>query len=828
MSHEYTRQRQGRDFTPHNHLRAAEMDVEGNYNNIDGTPNQHYGEPYIQTSNIQNNHSTDITLDSARFTAFFEHDFNEGKRANWLRKLLGKHTFTGLASTETYKTDARDFSRYALGEDAIGLMSANTRVSDAARQLITTIYLGPSLANASTYQGASIPRAGGQLQIPSTIAWNYFDSHWTGPTNDPGYYGSAWRNPYNNANSYQFQNPANYAGMTTANVSILNADDNRAALTRAGRLSKRKVESMAISWQASLWDGAMVGLFGLRQDHVKSWSLGNMERSATNPAGTLDPVYGTLILENYNLGNPNTALQAMTENSKSWSVVAKLNKFAKGKLPININLYYNYSNNFQVPDNIGNDIYGNPHPVPTGETKEIGVLLSTKDQRFVLKVNKYDTRQKNVINNGGLSTWFFFDATTPDNNFVARNENRIDRFQYHMTDLPSAANAQVVYLDDVQPTVASWGFGLKQSGTFLETREHSDTTRMATVAAWRAFCEEPFVEKLLNAWGYDLSGSTGSGAGRTPVANFGATRDQVSKGWEVEFTANPTKNWRMSLNIAKTKATSLNVGGAAFIEFVTGASSYYNRRLVPTTASDPNAMAVNDGFYRSGAPGQMYYFRWATDAEIETDRNSKGPDGQPLLRSNSANSGNDIFNKTYAGIGGIPTWTGPAGDYSTGARNGSTASWNGNFLASYNALKQLEGNYSSELRPWRFNFVTSYDFTEGGLKGLTVGGGYRWQDRNVIGYPVILLPVEAGVRSQESIVYDIDHPYYGPRLSSFDFWIAYQRKLSPKLTWRIQLNVRDAFAGKKLIPLSTQPDGTVAAWGIAPSQTWMITNTLMF
>jgi hypothetical protein len=36
MSNEYTRQRQGRDFSIENYLRTAEMSAEGNYNNIDG------------------------------------------------------------------------------------------------------------------------------------------------------------------------------------------------------------------------------------------------------------------------------------------------------------------------------------------------------------------------------------------------------------------------------------------------------------------------------------------------------------------------------------------------------------------------------------------------------------------------------------------------------------------------------------------------------------------------------------------------------------------------------------------------------------------------
>ena len=36
MKNEYTRQRQGRDFSILNYLRDAEMSAEGNYNNIDG------------------------------------------------------------------------------------------------------------------------------------------------------------------------------------------------------------------------------------------------------------------------------------------------------------------------------------------------------------------------------------------------------------------------------------------------------------------------------------------------------------------------------------------------------------------------------------------------------------------------------------------------------------------------------------------------------------------------------------------------------------------------------------------------------------------------
>ncbi|SVD91474.1 uncharacterized protein METZ01_LOCUS444328, partial [marine metagenome] len=47
-----------------------------------------------------------------------------------------------------------------------------------------------------------------------------------------------------------------------------------------------------------------------------------------------------------------------------------------------------------------------------------------------------------------------------------------------------------------------------------------------------------------------------------------ATADNKSEGMEVEFTANPTTNWRIMLNLSKTEATRANVGGdiSNFIE----------------------------------------------------------------------------------------------------------------------------------------------------------------------------------------------------------------------------------------------------------------------
>jgi hypothetical protein len=52
--------------------------------------------------------------------------------------------------------------------------------------------------------------------------------------------------------------------------------------------------------------------------------------------------------------------------------------------------------------------------------------------------------------------------------------------------------------------------------------------------------------------------------------------------------------------------------------------------------------------------------------------------------------------------------------------------------------------------------------------------------------------------------------------------------VAKNIDWRMQFNVRNVTAGNGLIPISTQPDGTVAAWRIKPPRTWTLTNSFRF
>jgi outer membrane receptor for ferric coprogen and ferric-rhodotorulic acid len=168
---------------------------------------------------------------------------------------------------------------------------------------------------------------------------------------------------------------------------------------------------------------------------------------------------------------------------------------------------------------------------------------------------------------------------------------------------------------------------------------------------------------------------------------------------------------------------------------------------------------------------------------------------------------------------------------------GDVRFWNGNydaneslrgkfgreFMSGYYLYRIQEGSDVPELRPWRFNLVTNYNFSSGVLKGINVGGGYRWQDGVVLGYPVL-----PGATVTDARAYDLEHPYKGKSETNIDLWLGYSRRLTSKIDWRIQLNLRNITSKKELIPVTVQPDGSMAVGRIAEPFTWTVTNTFKF
>jgi len=134
------------------------------------------------------------------------------------------------------------------------------------------------------------------------------------------------------------------------------------------------------------------------------------------------------------------------------------------------------------------------------------------------------------------------------------------------------------------------------------------------------------------------------------------------------------------------------------------------------------------------------------------------------------------------------------------------------------ALAARDGTKSLELREWRANLVSTYEFREGRFDGFSVGGALRWQSKNAIGYP-------NRINDEGEVVSDVTRPFYGPDQTNADVWIGYKRALSDGIDWSVQLNVRNAFGDDDYIPVYMNPDGNLAVVrNPNPTETFLTTT----
>jgi hypothetical protein len=716
-----------------------------------------------------------------RSTDFFAKD-------SFLAKLLGKHRFTGVYSDESYYTESRAWQMYANSSAYAAYKLQGNPDGLTNLPPVAVIYLGSSLKDASSAANARIGGINSNVTLTDGNIYQ-FDSTWRNPTGIG--FGDPWNVPTNlqpffngapvintttgqpYAQLTQASNPANYVGWNSNfHDTLLRYDGgaDQSLVTSAGK-TLRQTKSYAGSWQGFLWNEAIVPTLGWRYDEVKGKAAtaqplsGAVARGALN----LDP-------NAYRLPDAFPTNQIFKDHSTSGGVVVHLNKLlgSHDVLPINVSLSYNKSNNFQVTDT-RRDIYGTPIANPTGATKDYGVFLSTKDGKYSLRAIRYETSLAGAntqLDNSGI--W----------NTIRDSLNWRNIKTYYMSAYAWNTSGQTnlnhftgqrylwdpAWLDNTTGRpVASGAAAAGPANSHLETQGEADVRRDASLKAINDMQLWLQGKGYFTAWNYGVGPTTPSALQtrgeyeanpkqpdsasvydyRTAplMQGFAVTADTQSKGYEFEFTANPTSNWRLAFNASKTTAVRTNVGGPVLDELV---------------AYMDNLMA--------------------------------GPAGD-LVRFNS--------------------------DYS--APNELRMDWTP-WRGQYTLLKLQEKTAASELRKWRYNFVTNYSFSNGRLKGIGVGGGYRWQDKVVIGYPVIPDPKDAAKAS-----FDLTKPYYGPSEDALDLWASYERKITKTINWRIQLNVYNVGKSEKLIPISVQPDGkTWASARIAPVQEWMLTNTFSF
>lgn len=517
--------------------------IDTNENLGDGSPNPNVGRPFIADSAGGGNNIYSSDRESVRLTVTGEWDFMENGNDGFLSKLLGRHIFTGLVSEDKQETDSINFQRWITGpENADELQRFGWDGSPRTANEIsvnTVHYLGDSLLGRSSASGAYVPGISA-VHTPESGSYWSFDSTWNaGSSVDPA---AEWTQADGSV-GIQADNPANYVGWSSRPYYVYEAleGDNmyKYGMATGGNRSREKIESQALVWQGYFLEGALVGTYGWRKDkdYRRNLNASPFTDSTTRVFDFRDP--------NYNLDMVEDAYEEGQSNS--YSAILHVNELLGDRLPFNISFGYNESENFQ-PGAGRVDVYGLPISSPTGSTRDASMLLSTKDNRYSLKVTDYKTSVQYQDSSYIDGTWFIANMVTWGTNW---------------------ANVAKYNISDGYTLDGVWD----PSNTDNSWRYNFDGEDEVT-AAWADFTAA-IPQEWLESW--NINGNLNTDVieffGGQP-SGLAYTQDSVSEGLEFEFVANPTQNWRVSLNAAKTKATRTNVGGESFIEWVNFVDSW--------------------------------------------------------------------------------------------------------------------------------------------------------------------------------------------------------------------------------------------------------------
>ncbi len=728
-----------------------------------GITNPNYGRPFVYGAGGSGGGVTTSDRKAIRASLFGEIRPSDLTSNQFLLKLLGKQRFNGVSAEDRYVTDRYSYQLYGNSKAFQGFWNQNdgTSVSAFDRPPQAVIYLGPSIVNATTPAGLNIPNIRANITLPDTGV-RLFDATWQN-------YGVAFSDPWNVPTSLsrvyngvpvagttqlsQSSNPANYVGWRAFENSLERYDDgeNKTLVTSPSR-AMRETISHSGSYQGYFWNDALVATYGWRYDQVKSKSVIAPRVAANRNTYNLDPNV-------YRLPDGYKPSEIVKGHSTSGGAVLHLNRlFARDILPLKVSLSYNESSNFQVTS-LRSDVYGTPIDNPKGETVEYGALISTKDDKYSLRVINYKTGLTNgtsTLSNQHILGQVVSNGLTWRNIYLFQ----LGGYDWGTRNQPQGRN--------VWTNAFAVGGTNVLSPTTPYTQEQADKDLDTAIDTWNTIQKELTAKGFFQAWNFNPLSEKSLVNRSTYAANpaayepdpstvsnyaaasntFAVTSDTQSKGYEFEFIANPTPNWRLSFNAANVSATENNVGGQALADYIT----YINSKLVNANGSPTPAGAVP----RFGGYGNAIY----------------------------------------------PSIWAP-------------------FLSNYTLLKLKEGSDVAELRKWSYRGVANYTFTNGFMKGVGVGGSYRWEDKVGIGYPVLAGGQIAG--------YDLSNPYYGPANDAFDLWLSYRRKLTSKIDWSIQLNVFNVGQKNELIPISIQPDGkTWASVRMSPVEEWQLTTTFSF
>lgn len=265
------------------------------------------------------------------------------------------------------------------------------------------------------------------------------------------------------------------------------------------------------------------------------------------------------------------------------------------------------------------------------------------------------------------------------------------------------------------------------------------------------------------------------------VGSIGATQDAEAKGIEAEINYNPMPNWTMKLTFGKQDTKYDNVLKQFDDWYAERSPVWMNAKAADYLLPQYRDLAT----YTTSGGRQVDLTNFMTSTGFTTDIRADHPDGWTNVQS-------------YYNIVVLPQVL---------------------------LNRELEGQSSPGQRKYRSSFLTSYNFTDGKLKGFFAGGSQRWESKSIIGY----YGKVSGANGTQIDVSDTSRPIYDSANSYTDLWLGYSRRImNEKVRMKVQLNVANVFESGGLQPVSVNLDGSPYAFRIVDPRQFILTTSFDF
>ena len=381
-------------------------------------------------------------------------------------------------------------------------------------------------------------------------------------------------------NGSQSDNPANYPGWQAYPVNWMFASNptDFPSLVQSASRTETRVLSQGFTWQGHMLDGDLVPTFGWRKDTVTNFQTNAITDTAS---GFTSLNYPTNVASRTDVHG----------ESKSWGGVYHLPKSLVSKLPgdMTVSVFYNNAQNFKA-DAARLDLAGNHIPNATGKTKEYGFVVTAFNEKLSLKVNWFKTTVTgatlgetagNSIAGLGNNAYFIADGTIWGYAWATSLQDGLQGLTPG-TNYWDYANGSGM-TQNTPAEIAAYNAYNYTGGTAPNGNVYAGGN--AVVNAWlgkgtapipivkypnffSSYALVPPIDPSVGARTGNLRDSFAQGyndvngpapGGGSNFGNHQTTVDNLSKGTEVELTYQPLKNWNLTVNYSKVKATHLSL-----------------------------------------------------------------------------------------------------------------------------------------------------------------------------------------------------------------------------------------------------------------------------